>query len=320
MTCRVAVIGVGVMGSNHARIYRSLPGVKLVAVVESDKARGRETANKYECAYYRSLSDLLANESITAASVAVPTSLHAEVTGKLLESGIDVLVEKPLAPSVNECKHLGALAQARDAILMVGHIERFNPAVRELRKLIRGGTFGEITSLITRRVGLAPPRIRDADVVTDLAVHDIDIANYLVGRAPQDVYSNSGRGRLSDRLDFSEIFLNYGSCNAIISVNWLTPLKIRKLSVTGTRSYGELDFVRQELLIYQSPGSQSFSDYGDFLQKFGHDNALRVPIATSEPLANELKYFIDCVTNRKTPEIGCVEATSVMQIIEKIVQ
>lgn len=319
MTCRVAVIGVGVMGANHARIYHALDGVQLVGVVETDAARGREVAQKCGCAYYPSLSALLAHESIDAASVAVPTSLHATVAGDLLQRRIDLLVEKPLAPTLDECKRLCDLATAQNAILMVGHIERFNPAVRHLHKLIREGIFGEITSLITRRVGLAPPRIRDADVVTDLAVHDIDIANYLIGREPQDVYANSGRGRLSDRLDFSEIFLNYGSCNAIISVNWLTPLKIRKLSITGTLGYAELDFVRQELMIYQSPESRSFSDYGDFLDKFGRDSAIRAPVKTAEPLANELQHFIECVTRRQTPEISCAEAMSVMRIVEKVI-
>lgn len=152
-----------------------------------------------------------------------------------------MLVEKPLAPTVTDCQRLCELSRRSAVIVMVGHIERFNPAVRKLRELIRAGKFGDITSIITRRVGLAPPRIRDADVVTDLAVHDIDIANFLIGKQPVDVYANSGNGNLKDRVDFSEIFLNYGSCNAIISVNWLTPLKIRKMSVTGTQGYAELD-------------------------------------------------------------------------------
>lgn len=320
MTCRAAVIGVGVMGSNHARIYHSLPQASLVAVVDSDPARAKIVADKHGVPHYRSVRDLLSNQSIDAASVAVPTSLHTAVAGELLSAGIHVLVEKPLAPSVADCRQLCELSRRSSAIVMVGHIERFNPAVRKLRELIRKGSFGEITSIITRRVGLAPPRIRDADVVTDLAVHDIDIANFLVGRQPVDVYSNSGNGNLKDRVDFSEIFLNYGSCNAIISVNWLTPLKIRKMSVTGTQGYAELDFIRQELLLFQAPPSDSFDGFADFIAKYGHDDARRLPVDFTEPLAAELEHFVHCVQTRTQPEVGCPEAISVLGIVTTVLE
>lgn len=320
MTCRTAVIGVGVMGSNHARIYQSLPHVNLVAVVDSDLARAKVVAEKHGTPYYGSVRDLLSNHSIDAASVAVPTSLHATVAEELLSAGIHVLVEKPLAPTVTDCQRLCELSRRSAAIVMVGHIERFNPAVRKLRELIRAGKFGDITSIITRRVGLAPPRIHDADVVTDLAVHDIDIANFLIGKQPVDVYANSGNGNLKDRVDFSEIFLNYGSCNAIISVNWLTPLKIRKMSVTGTQGYAELDFIRQELLLFEAPPSNSFDGFADFIVKYGHDDARRLPVDFAEPLAAELEHFIHCVERRAQPEVGCSEAIAVLSVVKKVIQ
>jgi UDP-N-acetylglucosamine 3-dehydrogenase len=252
--------------------------------------------------------------------VSVPTSLHAPVARELLSAGIHVLVEKPLAPTVAECQELCALSEQSETIVMVGHVERFNPAVRKLRELIREGKFGDITSIITRRVGLAPPRIRDADVVTDLAVHDIDIANFLIGKQPVDVYANCGYGNLRDRVDFAEIFLNYGTCNAIISVNWLTPLKIRKMSITGTQGYAELDFIRQELLLFEAPASNSFDGFADFINKYGHDDTHCLPISFTEPLAAELAYFIHCVQTRTQPEVGCNEAIAVLTIVREVLQ
>ncbi|MHB8698480.1 MAG: Gfo/Idh/MocA family oxidoreductase [Sulfuricaulis sp.] len=308
------------MGANHARIYRSMPEVDLVAIVDTNISSAKTAAEKYSVPYYSSVSELLANHHIEAASVSVPTSLHVPVARELLSAGIHVLVEKPLAPTVEECQELCAISGQSEVIVMVGHVERFNPAVRKLQELIREGKFGDITSIITRRVGLAPPRIRDADVVTDLAVHDIDIANFLIGKQPIHVYANSGYGNLRDRVDFSEIFLNYGTCNAIISVNWLTPLKIRKMSVTGTQGYAELDFIRQELLLFEAPTSNSFDGFTDFVSKYGHDDTKRLPISFTEPLAAELGYFINCVQTGAQPEIGCNEAIAVLSIVKKVLQ
>lgn len=319
MTIPVAVVGVGTMGANHARVYSSTPSAKLVAVVDSNHETGTSVAIRDKCNFYSTVTDLLNNETIKAASVAVPTSTHAKVAAQLLANGIHTLIEKPLATSVTECLDLCSLAAKSGALVMVGHIERFNPAIRKLKTLIKDGIFGEITSLITRRVGLAPPRIRDVDVVTDLAVHDIDIANFLLDALPTEIYSNSGFGKLADRIDFSEIFLIYGKANAIISVNWLTPLKIRKLSITGTLGYGELDLVRQEFLLYQAPESNTFDDFSDFINKYGHDRADRVSVEFAEPLTLEIDHFLDCVQRRKTPEIGCQEAINVLKTVENII-
>ena len=305
------------MGINHARVLHDNPRARLAAVVDADGPRAEAAAARFACRWFTSVDDLLAAVPIRAASVATPTAQHVEVASALLQAGVDVLVEKPLAPSRAEALGLCALAAERGRVLMVGHIERFNPAVRRLRELVVSGAFGDVTSIITRRVGLAPTRIKDADVMTDLAVHDIDIANYLMGRLPVDVYAQGGRGLLRDRCDFAEIFLNYQTANAIVSVNWLTPIKIRKLSITGTRGYGELDFVRQELLLYQPPEADSFDGFPDFVSKYGQDRVISVPIEVSEPLRSELDHFLDCVESRQPPECGCTEALAVLDILER---
>lgn len=319
MTARVpvAVVGVGVMGANHARVFRESPRAELVGVVDTDPRQAAAVAARLGCPHYATVAELLQRGAVRAASVVTPTALHAEVAAELLRAGIDVLVEKPLTPGRAEALALCQLARERERVLMVGHIERFNPAVRALRALIAEGAFGEVTSIITRRVGLAPRRIKDADVVTDLAVHDIDVANFLLGRAPVEVYARGGRGVLEDRTDYAELFLNYGTANVIISVNWLTPIKIRKLSITGTRGYGELDFVRQELLLYQPPSAGTFEGFSDFLEKYGHDRVRRVAVEVSEPLRVELEHFLDCVERRGRPDVGCAEALAVLDVLEQ---
>lgn len=298
MAVNVAVIGVGAMGYHHARNYAEIPAARLVAVADLDEARGQEVAARFGCRFYRDYREMLEREELGAVSLVLPTSLHYRVALEIIAAGVPVLVEKPLAGSLAEAEELVRSSERAGAFLAVGHIERFNPGVQELKRRIDRGELGEVTSIVAKRVGMLPARVRDANVIIDLAVHDIDILGYLLGELPTEVYAAAGRALLSDRLDHAELFLKYGEVGCFIQVNWITPLKVRSLSVTGNQGYAELNYVTQELQIYQSNLERHYDDFGQFVVRFGTPQALVVPVAREEPLRLELEEFLRAVESR----------------------
>jgi UDP-N-acetylglucosamine 3-dehydrogenase len=290
---RIGVVGVGVMGRNHARLYHESTRSRLVAVADVDRQACREIAARYNCREYAKWEEMLEAERLDGVSVCVPTSLHYRVGRAVLSNGIHLLMEKPLCDTVAHASRLLALARQRRCTLMVGHIERYNPAVGTLRRIIHRGGLGELICIQANRVGISPPRIKDANVLVDLAIHDIDICAYLTGHSPALVALNDGRAVLRDRSDHVEIMLHYGTVLAIIAANWITPIKIRTLKVTGTKGYAELDFISQEVNLHRLNRKRSFADYADFVERFGSSRTEKVPIDKEEPLKAELQVFLD---------------------------
>jgi UDP-N-acetylglucosamine 3-dehydrogenase len=177
---RAGVIGVGAMGKNHARLYSQLPGVELVGVADSNEALAASIARQYECQHYTDYSDLLA-QRLDLVSIVVPTTLHKQAALAAISSGVNVLVEKPISDAVENADEMIEAARRKGVKLMVGHVERFNPAVIKLKELVDEGLLGEVVSISTRRVGPHNPRIRDVGIILDLGAHDIDVMHYLYG-------------------------------------------------------------------------------------------------------------------------------------------
>lgn len=293
----VGVIGIGNMGQNHARVYSELPGARLLAIADFDKRKGEKLAERYGCRYYKDYREMLEQERLDAVSVAVPTAFHKKITMDCLKQGVSVLVEKPIADKVSDAEEMINEAKERALVLSVGHIERFNPAVQKLKELINQDKFGKITSIWIKRVGLAPPKTPDTDVIIDLAVHDIDVCNFLLGRLPKEVYARAGKALYSTCGDYASILLDYGGVNVGIQVNWLTPVKIRELAMTGIKGYVELNYITQSLRVYESSYKKTFCSFGDFLIKFGAPNVEDVKIEVQEPLRLELQNFISHIQN-----------------------
>ncbi len=299
---RIAVIGLGNMGKHHARNYFEMDNADLIAVCDLNTELVNTTAKRFSCKAYYDYQEMLANEQIDAVSIAVPTSLHKEVAFYCLDKNIDVLIEKPLASTIADAESIIQKAKEKNRILQVGHVERFNPAVQKLKEIILQGKLGEITSIIARRVGTVPIQVRDANVLIDLAVHDIDIINYLYDATAEKIVGNIGKAMIEKREDYAEIFLKYGKRSGFIQVNWITPIKIRNLSVTGSKGYAELNYITQELVIYESNYTREMVDeYGDYVVKFGIPNKTQVGVEAIEPLFLELKDFVRCVKNRELP-------------------
>jgi len=301
---KVAVIGLGNMGKHHARNYAEMPDATLVAVCDLNEELAINTAKKFSCRHYSQYREMLEKESIHAVSIVVPTNYHKEVALACIEKGIHILVEKPIAGTIADAEKIIGSAQEKGVILQVGHVERFNPAVQKLKEVILHGKLGEVTSIIARRVGAVPIQVRDANVVIDLAVHDIDIINYLYGSYPEKVSGNVGKAMIEKREDYAEIFLQYGRKSGFIQVNWITPVKIRNLTITGSKGYAELNYLTQELIVYESNYTKEIIDeYGDYVIKFGIPDRTQIGVEQAEPLSLELRSFVKCALFGTRPQV-----------------
>jgi len=313
----VAVIGVGNMGKHHARIYSSLKDANLVAISDINEKVGEEIAKKFNCKYYKNYKEMIEREELDVVSIAVPTRLHKKVALDIISKGINVLIEKPIASTLKEAHKIIEEAKKNKIKLTVGHVERFNPAVRKLKEIIQQGKLGNIISIIAKRVGPFAPQIKDAGVLIDLAVHDIDIINYLLEKEPTKIYANGGKAINSYKEDYAEIFLNYGPISGYIQVNWITPVKIRELHITGTKGYAQLNYITQELNLYQSKYKKEFDDYGDFVIKFGSSKKVSIPVKFEEPLKLEIESFLKSVKENKKLEVTAKEGLNALKIALK---
>jgi len=319
---KVAVIGLGNMGKHHVRNYHNIENCQLVAVCDLKDGAAETYAEEFNCNAYSSIHDMLDKEEIDALTITSPTSTHYEVAKMVIERGISVLIEKPIADNVEHATELIELAKQNNVTLMVGHIERFNPAVTALKNIIEAGELGDITSLISKRVGVFPAQIKDANVIIDLAVHDIDIFSYLLNREPDGIFGNAGRALIDDREDYAEIFLTYGQQNGIVQVNWITPIRIRQLSVTGTKGYAELNYMTQELVVHESNYTRDTDHLGDPVIKFDTPNTRTIPIDNQEPLNLELRHFLDSVRTNTSPlitgEVGRNALRTALDVMSKM--
>jgi UDP-N-acetylglucosamine 3-dehydrogenase len=309
------------MGAEHARVYADLPEAELVAVADLAAERATAVADRYGCRAYVDYRDMLARECLEAVSVAVPTGDHCLVGLDLLRAGLAVLMEKPLASTVDQGEALVEAARRAGLLLVVGHVERFNPAVQELKRQIQAGALGVPTLIVARRVGVMPPRVKDADVILDLAVHDIDVALYLLDQMPTAVAASASPALLSDRYDHSEILLDFGGVGCFIQANWITPIKIRTLAVTGTAGHAELDYLTQHLAIFESQVVGTVDASGDLQLEFDPRQRLTVPsIESREPLRLELECFLAGVSGRTAGGVSGQDGLRALTVVDWVKQ
>lgn len=321
-----AVVGLGNMGRHHVRVAADLPEFHLAALCDIDEERGRATADRFGCPYFSDFREMFASSPLEAVSVAVPTHLHEEVTREAIRHGLHVLVEKPLSGDLASARRLVSLANSAGIKLMVGHVERFNPAVERLKGLLEERRFGKVISLTIRRVGGLPPSTRGANVLLDLAVHDVDVAGYLLGTLPTRKLCFMSRGLLKEVEDNAILFLKYGEVSVFIEVNWITPVKIRTLDITGTACFGQLDYINQEITLFenayfrrlhqdQKAANGTFSDYQEFVARSNLTDRIEVGINRDEPLKRELRAFARCIREDLDPPVSGNEALRTLEIL-----
>jgi len=305
---KAGVIGIGSMGKNHARVYSEMNSTELVAVSDPNKSLLSEFKKKYGVSTYSDYREMLKREDLDIVSVAVPTSLHLKVAGDALKKKINVLVEKPIAPDEKTGRKLAGIAAKEKTKLMVGHIERFNPAVLELRKRLERKELGKIFEISIDRLGPFPPRIRDTGVVVDLAVHDFDIAPFLCDSMPKSIFSFTEKKIHTKHEDLMISVLELsGEIPATIRANWLTPMKKRTLSVLGQKGLFSLDFITQELWFFENAAVKESDSFSDFVQNVAVGKSKKLKVRKSEPLLNELEAFAQCVIRNKPVPVSAEE-------------
>ncbi len=313
---KVAVVGTGAMGANHARVYQTMPEVQLVAVVDADQTLAAEVARLHQATPYGAVGEMLARERPDAVSVAVPTQSHFAIANDLLEAGCHVLVEKPIAATVDESLKLIATAEAMSRVLMVGHIERFNPAIIELKRRLTAGELGRIFEIRARRLGPFPKRIRDVGVIVDLATHDLDVMRYLTGSEAIRVYAETKREVHTSREDlFSGLVRFADDTLGVMEINWLTPTKVRELSVTGERGMFHADYLTQDLYFFQNAeldGSQWTPM--SVLRGVSEGAMTRFAVRKQEPLRAELEAFMAAVSGDCKSLVDAREGLAALQL------
>ena len=311
---RAAVIGLGAMGANHARVYAEIDGVELAAVADTEPARVEAATRGRGARGYGDYRRMLAEERIDLLTVAVPTRAHLDVAACVIEHGVPLLVEKPLAATLAEGERLRDLASAARVTLTVGHIERFNPAVVELQRRLRAGELGRVFQMHARRVGPFPERVRDVGVVLDLAPHDIDVMRFLLGSEVARVQAETEQRINTEHEDMLAGVLRFANgVVGVLDINWLTPAKIRELSVLGERGMFVVDYLARELTFYEnahvteppSAGGQPADWAAHHLKGVSEGAVHRIAIKKREPLRVELEAFAQAVRDgAPVSEIG----------------
>lgn len=314
MKLNTAVIGAGNMGKNHARVYSEVSRLTAISDVVEDV--GHSLANKYGVNYYKDYKKMLDVEKPDAVSVVVPIPFHKDITIECLKRGTPTLVEKPIAITSNEGKQMIRESKKNNAFLMVGHIERFNPAIIKLKRYMEMRKFGDIISLLSIRVGINPPKTSRADVALDLAIHDVDVFNYLLDDFP--VGQEIIRAKIFEQniSDSSIVLLRYPKTTGVIQTNWVTPIKMRKLYVTGTNKFCEVDYIKQKLIVYdKSKGSDKGGNYSDTLS-FSENLKKEEYVSKKEPLKQEIIFFLKNRNNMDYSDSNTSHALRALEILE----
>ncbi len=303
MTLGVGVIGVGTWGRQHARNFASIEKTRLIAVCDVKEENARKVGEEYGAEWYTDVDGLLRREDIDAVSVCTPASTHFEVATKSILSGKHVLVEKPITGSVEKALKLIEYAKEQDVFLMVGFIERFNPGVSKIIKVLESGIVGDPVITISRRVGpFWPDRVKDVGVVSDAAIHDVDLIHHIFKRKIVSVYAVGGclRHRFEDYVAAMLRLDNGLTC--IIEANWLTPRKVRELLITGEKGILKLDYLSQKIRIENDEWNMSSND------------------EWYEPLRIELEHFAESILKRKQPYPSGEDGVRALKVIDMILK
>jgi len=293
---KIIQIGTGGWGKNHARILSEL-GV-LVAICDTNLEKSKEYGEKYSVNYYDSLDKVLESEEFDGAFVVTPTSTHVEIAKKLLEAKKHVFVEKPMTYKSSDGEKLAKLAEKNKVMLMCGYIERFNPAVDIVKKIVNEKKFGDLVMIEFHRENRIPPHIKDVGIIYDTSVHDIDTANWLFNDMPQVVFARAGKIK-HEHEDFASIMLGYKNNKvAIISSNWITPKKVRKFTAVCTEAIISSDFITQEIIIEKNEESENIQN------------------EKQEPLIREIQNFLDCINDKNEQRLKAQQAVNVTKIAE----
>ncbi|TMF39991.1 MAG: Gfo/Idh/MocA family oxidoreductase [Chloroflexi bacterium] len=300
---RVGLAGLGSMGRNHLRILAGRPDIRLAAVADPVRPTLASATGQTGAQGFAEPLAMIAEVDLDAVVIAAPTTAHVPLALAAIERGIAVLVEKPLAATIEEAQRIVVAAREAGVPVQVGHVERFNPAVLELGRLIDEGWLSTIYSIASRRAGPFPARIRDVGVTVDLATHDVDILSWIAGERPARVYAETAQRIHATNEDLLFGLLHFPSgATGMLDVNWLTPAKRRQLLVVGEEGMFELDYLTQRLTFTRATDTTNPRLIGGYAPTF-EGEIVELPVASTEPLAAELDAFLDVVRSGGRPVV-----------------
>ncbi|MFL5655645.1 MAG: Gfo/Idh/MocA family oxidoreductase [Ktedonobacteraceae bacterium] len=318
MRLKIAVIGTGSMGMNHLRVLRDFneEQVQIVGVAETYEPSLKHAVSRFHVPGYSDYREMVEKARPDVVAVVVPTHLHFEVASYLLDRGINVLVEKPMTSTVEEALELIQLARARSVKLAVGHVERFNPAVIAVSQHLLAGELGKIFHLHARRLGPFPPRIRDVGVTLDLATHDIDVMRYLADAEVEHVYSETQRHIHTRHEDLLLGVLRFtNQAIGVLDVNWLTPTKVRELSITGEKGMYLINYLTQDVYFYENDYTNTTWDALRSLTGVSEGTMTRLKIQKAEPLRLEYEDVMDAIRHDAMPTVSGEDGVAVLRVV-----
>jgi len=317
---RIGLIGLGSMGRNHLRVLGELPGARLAAISDPVAGTLEAAVAASGVAGFRDSEALLDHPGLDAVVIAAPTTVHLPLALAAIACGIPVLVEKPLAASPEEGLRLATAARDAGVPVQVGHIERFNPAVRELGRLLAGGALSSIYAITSRRAGPFPARIRDVGVTIDLATHDADILSWIAGQRPVRVSAETAQRIHAGHEDLLFGLLHFPSgAIGMLDVNWLTPDKRRSLVVLGEEGMFELDYLTQRLTFSRAEAKPVPTLIRGYAPTFEGD-VTEIPVERQEPLVAELISFLGVVQRGGRPEVSAEDGLWAVAIADALLR
>jgi UDP-N-acetylglucosamine 3-dehydrogenase len=318
MTRTAAVIGVGMMGRNHARVYAQMQGTRLVAAADADGQALESIARTYKVNVYTDYIQMLDEAKPDLVTVAVPTRLHRPVALTVMERGIHAFIEKPIAAHTEEGQEIVACARRHRVKLAIGHIERFNPAVLALKKELEAGNLGRIFQIHARRVGPFPSRVQDVGVVIDLATHELNLLEYLTGSLVESVYAETQREIHPEHEDLLTGILRFSDGTVgILDVNWLTPTKIRELSLIGEKGMFLVNYLTQDLFFYENDFRNGhWEDLA--IMGVSEGRRIRYNVQRKEPLLAELESFVEAIETDRQPLVGGEEGLRAVLLARRL--
>jgi UDP-N-acetylglucosamine 3-dehydrogenase len=315
---RVGLAGLGSMGRNHLRVLAARDDVEVVAVADPDADALRGAASPPGAQRFDEPLSMLAEAELDAVVVAAPTTAHVAIALAAIERGLPLLVEKPLAASSADGLRIVRAARERGVPVQVGHVERFNPAVLELGRLLSEGWLSTVYAIASRRAGPFPDRIRDVGVTVDLATHDVDMLSWVARERPERVYAETARRIHAEHEDLLFGLLHFPSgATGMLDVNWLTPVKRRQLVVVGEEGMFELDYLTQRLTFARATDTTNPRLVAGYAPTF-EGEVVELPVASAEPLAAEIEAFVRVARDGERPLIDGEDGLWAVAIAEAL--
>jgi predicted dehydrogenase len=309
------------MGRNHLRVLNDLETCVTVGVAEVDEAAARLAARRFGIPAFTDYRQLLDRQRPDAVVVAVPTALHHDVALEAISRGVHVLVEKPIASTVEEGHDMIEAARTAGVVFTVGHVERYNPAIVELARRLRQAELGRVFQMHARRLGPFPPRVRDVGVVIDLATHDIDIMRLLTGSEVVRVHAETARRIHTEHEDLLSGLLRFADGSiGVLDINWLTPTKVRELMVTGEKGMFLVNYLTQDLYFYENNYAKTDWDALSTIEGVSEGDMIRPHIEKAEPLKVELDNFVRAILGEPVTLVSGEDGLAALYIAHMLVR